>query len=65
MAYLRELRRSCLTCRRRAAVELVNAQNAVVGEFCRPCGKRQLKQRDDDQPGQREKRGGRAEEREE
>jgi superfamily II helicase len=45
MAYLRELKRLCRECRLRAAVvELVNRRNAGLGEFCRRCGERRLKE---------------------
>lgn len=40
MAYLRSIERECLTCRKRATVELVNRFNESMGHYCKPCGQR-------------------------
>jgi hypothetical protein len=42
MAYLRELSPHRCRCGARAVVQVFNALNAPLGEFCRSCGKREL-----------------------
>lgn len=51
MAFLRELDVCCDWCEdHRAQVELVNAQNAVVGRYCRACGRKKLKEIQEREP---------------
>lgn len=54
MAYLVELDRRCArACGKRAVVEVHNRVNAVVGSFCRSCGKakvRELQRQEDEHP---------------
>ena len=42
MAYLREMKRDCNTCRAKATVELRNRRNESEGFYCRSCGNRSL-----------------------
>jgi hypothetical protein len=42
MAYLRPIAKPRCACGALATCELVNAQNAPCGSYCRRCGKREL-----------------------
>lgn len=44
MAYLKDLLRRCVRCGGVAKVEAFNCYNASLGAFCRPCGKRVLRE---------------------
>ena len=47
MAHLREINiHRCNRCGKRAAVQGHNERNAPMGYFCRPCGRRWLKEQE-------------------
>jgi len=43
MAYMEELTKMCLKCGKIAKVKLFNRYNSPMGEFCRSCGRIELK----------------------
>ena len=43
MAWARDIGETCSKCGKPAKVEVLNNRNSSTGFFCRPCGKRKLK----------------------